>query len=96
MRLLKFFVILGGIALLAGYALLFQRYFDQPKAAPAPVAVAVTALELPVGSRVTALSPHGEGTALLIDGNAGQELILLDKKGNQLKRLPVKSAPVTP
>ncbi|MBF0152761.1 MAG: hypothetical protein HQL64_03350 [Magnetococcales bacterium] len=93
MRVLKGFVILGGVLLLAGFAILLYRVIERgwnsPRS-PSPLTESSppSPLALPPGGRITALTSWGNGIALLVESGQGeQEIWGIDAQGTLKRQL---------
>lgn len=99
MRLLKFFVVLGAVVLLAGFVLLVVKLFmKSPGSEPVrSQLVEETAITLGSGGRVRSMAPLGAGLALLVDLPDGKEvLLLLNRQGRLQRRVRLLATRVPP
>ncbi|MBF0587780.1 MAG: hypothetical protein HQL53_01500 [Magnetococcales bacterium] len=93
MKVFKAIVILVAISLVAGFVALFNQMQNKKANARAEAATLLPApkgpaFDLAIQGKVSQLIPHGKGFALLVDEpSKNQELILLDTKGNPLRRI---------
>ncbi len=99
MKVFKVIVILVAVGLLIGFTLLFGQMQKRKARIQSEAATLLPpqkgpSFDLKVNGKVTALYPHEKGLALLIDQtDGGQELILMDLKGNPLRRIRLLATP---
>ncbi|MEO5370990.1 MAG: hypothetical protein H7833_13045 [Magnetococcus sp. DMHC-1] len=87
MRVLKGFVILGGVLLLAGFGILLYRVIERGWTPTRAIPTLTNALDpaiftLPADGRITAMTSWGSGIALLVEtGQGNQEILGIDAQG---------------
>jgi hypothetical protein len=91
MRLLKIFVILGGIALVVGTGILFTRMYERfnaPSKSKTTGKNPETHISLPMEGEIISTSPMGSGVALLVKlPSGGGELLLVNQNGELWHRV---------
>ncbi|MBF0283427.1 MAG: hypothetical protein HQL51_03115 [Magnetococcales bacterium] len=87
MPILKAIVILGGLALLVGFAMLFQQYRSDSAAKEKGRATLERPVPLPEGSKVNEIIAHPNGLTVVIQSADDQVLSLLfvDRNGDPQK-----------
>jgi hypothetical protein len=96
MRLLKLFVILGGIVLIVGSGILFTRMYEKfhgpAKEKPGPEN-RETHIVLPADGKILSSSSMGDGVALLVAlPSGGGQLLLVNQDGRLWRRVHLELA----
>lgn len=100
MRVLKLFVVLGGVALVVGTValgwLLVQRAVSRPDRVPAPAAQLAADLPLPVGSRIEQVVLDGPRLLLLLRGPEQQQYLALVNAATGERQALLRVVPEAP
>jgi hypothetical protein len=98
MRLLKAFVIIGGLVLVVGTGVLFTRMYEKfnaPSEKLSKKAGRERHITIPADGEILSSSPVGEGVAVLVKRSAGGgQLLFVNRDGQLWRRIHLEAAPL--
>ncbi len=97
MRILKIMVIVGGLLVVAGSALLLKQiYGEDPGTGEKPPKgdSVETSITIPIGAEIISATPVGAGVAVLVKlPSGGGQLLMVNQKGKLRRRVVLEQAP---